>query len=83
MEANFREASELANLYLTREILNMTTNCVRNRSTKTELVLMAARSFWKNTVRRTVQSWFWKQQIYEKIDSLKLIAGVDIGNFNN
>lgn len=80
MEANFQRASELANVP-DEVILNMYNKLRPNRSTKTELVLMA-QELLENTVRRTVQSWFWKQQRFMKKgnSSLKLIAGVDIGN---
>lgn len=64
MEANFQRASELANVP-DEVILNMYNKLRPNRSTKTELVLMA-QELLENTVRRTVQSWFWKQQRFMK-----------------
>ena len=81
MEANFQRASELANVP-DEVILNMYNKLRPNRSTKTELVLMAQELLEKYSAPHCAKLVLEAAEIYEKKgnSSLKLIAGVDIGN---
>ena len=80
MEANFERASELVNVP-DDVILQMYNRLRPNRSTKRELILMAQELLEKYRAPHCAKLVLEAAEIYEKGNSsLKLIAGVDIGN---